>query len=94
MAEKSERDRQWSYAANSNLVLRAERDGNVSREASGEVMTLNGRVNSMKMGERSLVDQKNNTELTEAIRRKIPIIKRGEMLASIVSIMKNIVVVG
>ena len=36
----------------------------------------------------------NNPELIEAKRKKIPIIKRGEMLASIVSLMKNIVVVG
>jgi len=35
-----------------------------------------------------------NPELTEAKRKKIPIIKRGKMLASIVSLMKNIVVVG
>ena len=38
--------------------------------------------------------KKNNTELIEAKRKKIPIIRRGEMLASIVSLMKNIVVVG
>ena len=38
--------------------------------------------------------KKNNPELVEAKRRKIPIIKRGEMLASIVSLMKNIVIVG
>tara|TARA_Y100000768_G_scaffold292003_1_gene225967 strand:+ start:930 stop:2327 length:1398 start_codon:yes stop_codon:yes gene_type:complete len=38
--------------------------------------------------------KKTNPELVEAKRRKIPIIKRGEMLASIVSLMKNIVVVG
>ena len=36
----------------------------------------------------------NNPELVEAKRKKIPIIKRGKMLASIVSLMKNIVVVG
>jgi len=36
----------------------------------------------------------NNPELIEAKKRKIPIIKRGKMLASIVSLMKNIVVVG
>ncbi len=36
----------------------------------------------------------NNPELVEAKRRRIPIIKRGKMLASIVSLMKNIVVVG
>ena len=35
-----------------------------------------------------------NPELIEAKRKKIPIIKRGKMLASIVSLMKNIVVVG
>tara|TARA_B100001057_G_scaffold459263_1_gene509274 strand:+ start:389 stop:1786 length:1398 start_codon:yes stop_codon:yes gene_type:complete len=38
--------------------------------------------------------KKTNPELVEAKRRKILIIKRGEMLASIVSLMKNIVVVG
>ena len=38
--------------------------------------------------------KKNNPELIEAKRKKIPIIKRGEMLASTVSLMKNIVVVG
>tara|TARA_B100000900_G_C20564496_1_gene710417 strand:- start:372 stop:1766 length:1395 start_codon:yes stop_codon:yes gene_type:complete len=38
--------------------------------------------------------KKNNPEFIEAKRKKIPIIKRGEMLASIVSLMKNIVVVG
>ncbi len=36
----------------------------------------------------------NNPELIEAKRKKIPIIRRGKMLASIVSLMKNIVVVG
>ena len=38
--------------------------------------------------------KKNNPEIVEAKRKKIPIIKRGAMLASIVSLMKNIVVVG
>jgi len=36
----------------------------------------------------------NNPELMEAKRKKIPIIQRGKMLANIVSLMKNIVVVG
>ena len=36
----------------------------------------------------------NNQELIEAKRKKIPIINRGKMLANIVSLMKNIVVVG
>ena len=38
--------------------------------------------------------KKNNPELLEAKKKKIPVIKRGKMLASIVSLMKNIVVVG
>ena len=38
--------------------------------------------------------KKNNPELIEAKKKKIPIIKRGKMLASIVSLLKNIVVVG
>ena len=37
---------------------------------------------------------KNNTEIIEAKRKNLPIITRGEMLAHIVSLMKNIVVVG
>jgi UDP-N-acetylmuramate--alanine ligase len=38
--------------------------------------------------------KKNNPELIEAKKKKLPIIKRGKMLAHIVSLMKNIVVVG
>jgi len=38
--------------------------------------------------------KKNNPEIREAKRKKLPIITRGEMLAHIVSLMKNIVVVG
>tara|TARA_B100000900_G_scaffold360086_1_gene331923 strand:+ start:2029 stop:3423 length:1395 start_codon:yes stop_codon:yes gene_type:complete len=38
--------------------------------------------------------KKNNPELIEAKKRQLPIYKRGEMLANIVSLTKNIVVVG
>ena len=38
--------------------------------------------------------QKNNTEYLEAKKKKLPIYKRGEMLAHIVSLMKNVVVAG
>ncbi len=38
--------------------------------------------------------KKNNPELLEAKRKNLPIIMRGQMLAHIVSLMKNIVVVG
>jgi UDP-N-acetylmuramate--alanine ligase len=37
---------------------------------------------------------KNNTEYLEAKKNKLPIYKRGEMLAHIVSLMKNVVVAG
>ena len=37
---------------------------------------------------------KKNPELIEAKRKKLPIIKRGKMLANIVSLMKNIVIAG
>ena len=38
--------------------------------------------------------KKNNPEIKEAKRKNLPIIKRGQMLAHIVSLMKNVVVVG
>ena len=38
--------------------------------------------------------KRNNPELIEAQRKKLPIIKRGKMLANLVSLMRNIVVVG
>ena len=38
--------------------------------------------------------KKKNPELLEAKRKKLPVIKRGKMLANLVSLMKNIVVVG
>ena len=38
--------------------------------------------------------KKNNSELIEAKRKQLPVYKRGEMLAHIVSLTKNIVVVG
>ena len=39
-------------------------------------------------------DKKNNKELIESINRKLPIFKRGDMLANIVALKKNIVVSG
>ena len=38
--------------------------------------------------------KKNNPELIEAKKKQLPVYKRGEMLAHIVSLTKNIVVVG
>jgi len=42
----------------------------------------------------SSAKKKNNPELVEARKKQLPIYKRGEMLAHIVSLTKNIVVVG
>ena len=69
MAEQSQRDRQWTYAANSNLVLKAKRDGPIEADKySGEVSTLNGKLDGFKMGDRSGVARANNTELDERIK--------------------------
>ena len=38
--------------------------------------------------------KKNNSEILSAKKRKIPIYKRGDMLANVVSLMKNVVVAG
>tara|TARA_Y100000590_G_scaffold26411_1_gene29744 strand:+ start:11874 stop:13271 length:1398 start_codon:yes stop_codon:yes gene_type:complete len=38
--------------------------------------------------------KKNNTELVEAKNKKLPIFKRGEMLANIVALKKNIIITG
>ncbi len=38
--------------------------------------------------------KKNNPELIDAKKRKIPIYKRGDMLAHVVSLMRNVVIVG
>ena len=38
--------------------------------------------------------KKNNSELKKAKKKKLPIFKRGEMLANVVALKKNIVVAG
>ena len=38
--------------------------------------------------------KKNNVEFSEAIKKKLPIFKRGEMLANVISLKKNIIISG
>jgi pre-mRNA-splicing helicase BRR2 len=67
MAEEFQRSKLYEYRTNSNLVLEADRDHRRRDEATGEVETLHGRINSIKMGER--VVSTKNPELTEKIEK-------------------------
>lgn len=67
MAEEFLRSRQYEYRMNSNLVLEAERDPRRRDEATGEVESLYGRVDSIKMGDR--LGSSRSTELTDRIER-------------------------
>lgn len=73
MAEEFSRNRLYEYAANSNLVLESERDGKRrSDEGKGEVETLRGKVNTIKMGERSRVKKTGNDELNKQASTNLP----------------------
>ena len=53
MAEEFQRTKLYQYAANSNLVLEAERDGRRNKdEGTGEVETLHGKLQTVRMGDR------------------------------------------
>ena len=54
MADEFTRNKLYEYGANSNLVLEADRDSRARREdeGKGEVETLNGRLDSVRMGDR------------------------------------------
>lgn len=71
MAEEFLRNKLYEYGANSNLVLEADRTtdrGGTSRfqdEGKGEVETLNGKLDSIRMGDRLL--KSNRPELDEKI---------------------------
>lgn len=54
MAEAAVRKKQFQYAANSNLVLTAERDkGSRAREPTGEVASLRDKLGGTRMGDRA-----------------------------------------
>lgn len=71
MADEIARSRQYEYKATSNLVLEADRDSRSRSEAGmGEVETLHGHLDSIRMGDRlggKALDSKRNAELAERI---------------------------
>jgi pre-mRNA-splicing helicase BRR2 len=51
--EDFQRDRQYQYAQNSNLVLQADRSRRPrAEEGTGEVESLKGKIGGMRMGDR------------------------------------------
>ena len=54
MAEEFQRSRLYEYKQNSNLVLEAEKDQRLRRAeaGTGEVETLHGKLNTIRMGDR------------------------------------------
>jgi pre-mRNA-splicing helicase BRR2 len=73
MAEEIARSKQYEYRATSNLVLEADREGRSRSEAGmGEVETLNGRLNTVRMGDKlsgKTGTTNKNTELTDRIEK-------------------------
>ena len=74
------------------------RNKNIDRVKKEKIKTFIGHKKHNLKGATIIVVssaiKKNNPELIEAKRKNLPIIKRGKMLAHIVSLMKNIVVAG
>ena len=63
----------------------------------GIKVTIGHRVNNLKNATTVVISsaiKKNNPELKLVIKKKLPLYKRGDMLANIVSLKKNIVVTG
>ena len=71
---------------------------NIERLANLKIKIFNGHnkknISTATMIVTSSAVKKNNIELVAARKKKLPIFKRGEMLANIVSLKKNIVVTG
>jgi len=71
---------------------------NIERVKKGKIKVFIGHkkqnINKSTILVISSAIKKNNPELLFAKKRKIPIYKRGEMLANVVSLMKNVVVAG
>eukprot|EP01114_Cavostelium_apophysatum_P007655 TRINITY_DN197_c0_g1_i4.p1 TRINITY_DN197_c0_g1~~TRINITY_DN197_c0_g1_i4.p1 ORF type:complete len:247 (+),score=96.11 TRINITY_DN197_c0_g1_i4:506-1246(+) len=55
MSDRAARNAQYSYKANSNLVLQAERDRRTGDEPTGEAETLWGKLGNTRMGDRAQV---------------------------------------
>ena len=87
MAEDFSRSRQYEYKANSNLVLEADRDGlrRARDEASGEVETIHGKTDKLRMGDR-LTYEKGQTSIQA---EQKPNIKRSHEDEAITGISKK-----
>nr|XP_009857905.1 U5 small nuclear ribonucleoprotein 200 kDa helicase [Ciona intestinalis] len=73
MADASARSLQYEYKANSNLVLQADRsliDRRPRDEPTGEVLTLQGKLTEIKMGDRAQRTKPPQMEERKAKRRK------------------------
>ncbi|CAK8692210.1 U5 small nuclear ribonucleoprotein 200 kDa helicase-like [Clavelina lepadiformis] len=73
MADASARSLQYEYKANSNLVLQADRsliDRRPRDEPTGEVLTLQGKLGSIQMGDRAQRTKPPQMEERKAKRRK------------------------
>jgi pre-mRNA-splicing helicase BRR2 len=68
MAEEFQRNKQYQYSANSNLVLEAERDSRRrTDEGTGEVESLHGKLNTVRMGDR--INHEKRPELDDRIEK-------------------------
>jgi pre-mRNA-splicing helicase BRR2 len=69
MAEQFQRSKLYEYKANSNLVLEADKDNKQRRtdEGKGEVETLHGKLNTVRMGDR--IDRNKQTDLDDRIEK-------------------------
>eukprot|EP01041_Mallomonas_annulata_P002895 gene2895-5684_t len=68
MAEEFQRNKLYEYRANSNLVLEADRDNRRrSDEPTGEVESLHGRLDGVRMGDKMMKTSK--SELDERIKQ-------------------------
>lgn len=70
MAQEVLRNKLYEYGANSNLVLQADREGSSRNDqGKGEVETLNGRLDTIKMGDRL------NSTVRPELNEKISLVK-------------------
>ena len=71
MAEQFQRSKLYEYGANSNLVLEADRSEGAARrrdeDGKGEVETLYGKLNTIKMGE--FVNRDRQIQLNEKLEK-------------------------
>lgn len=67
MAEQFQRSKLYDYAANSNLVLEAERDRHRDEDGKGEVETLHGKLDTIRMGD--MINRERNVDLNDRLEK-------------------------